>query len=168
MLRPIVQTIALAAACCVATPAVADEPCAVESPVRDIDQSTRIRAMISMIVPSVYATWQAQGGRSIDTRRTEQRLSAPDPVSRETSIQRSSEGSWEVGLTWNPVRIIERSRRIARLRRRRARRRPGPLPEFCRRQTLSSETSETDRSFGARLDRAISREKRDALEAILD
>lgn len=168
MLHRIVQTIALAAALCCATPAVADELCAVESSVRHIDRPTRFRATLSMLVPSVYATWQARASRSLEPDHTKQRGSAPTRLAREIAIEEPARGGWEIGIAWNPVRIIERSRRLRRMRRRRARRHLGPPPIWCRPRSTPSETSDVPRRFERRLERTISREKRDALEAILD
>ncbi len=133
-----------------------------------IDKQMRARAVVSMILPTVYASLSTDARATSDRERL--RPSGPVSSRRPSGFagDHSSQIGWEIGLAWDPVRILERSRRIARARRRALRRRlaPGPVP--CLDGSTESRTSSSDEAFEQYLQGVISQHRREALGQLLD
>ncbi|MFB6351496.1 MAG: hypothetical protein ABEN55_05360 [Bradymonadaceae bacterium] len=129
-------------------------------------RSAPVRAVISALVPTVYLKLKSTRLRQRDRRAG---LSPPDqqtPDRGKWRIETNRDQRWEIGLLWNPVRLLRRTRDARRLRKTyRDRTRP-------RRQwicpALTGGAPDSSSSFEERLERAVARQKRRSLENLLD
>ena len=127
------------------------------------DRSTRVRAIIAALVPTVYVELGTTTDRQRERRST---LAAPDrppPAPGRFQVESESEGRWEVGVMWDPVQLIRRSTDATE----------APVPTLRREQLQLDGICPTvgaggDASFEARLERAAARQKRRSLEQLLD
>ena len=127
------------------------------------DRSTRVRAVIAALVPTVYVELGTTTDRQRVRRST---LSAPDrppPTHGRLQVESDAEGRWEVGIMWDPVQLIRRSTEVTE----------APAPTLRREQLRLDGICPTvagggDASFEARLERVVARQKRRSLEQLLD
>jgi len=169
--RPAIAGVSLALALLLAGPTrgAGARPCPQSSPTTASDRLVHLRAVLSALVPAVYIDVQST---HLSKKRRRGGLSPPDrsrqsrPELGRWNIESERDTAWEIGLMWDPVRLVRRTREASRFRSRYLRDSPPRLDGVC--PSSAGEVDGNSDGFESRLDRAADRQKRRSLENLLD
>ena len=150
-------------------PAGAEEPCIPATDSYSHRSDAGARPLLSALVPTLYLRIYVRGDRDGDATRRQTPPAVAQSRSLAVSVDGSRLGRWEVGLMWNPGRLLRRTYRPTTPRGREDAEAPERLRELCRRLRLQQASLlESESDFGERLDRELLRRELRALDRFYD